>query len=160
MSVLFDNPGGFIKKGTVIFMILELIGAVITVFALIAGDEDLWFLFFLLPVGFFVIIYMNMLFYGFGVLIENSGSSACSAYESRARIDKLYSQLTNGNSKKDTTNKPSWISGNLYKENDEPQKIASTANAGSWVCTCGKVHPKFVSSCDCGVSKIDAMTKK
>ena len=102
-----------------------------------------------------------MFFYGFGVLVENSGSSAYSDYESRLRIDRIYSQLGNGDSKKVTdTSKPARALGNLYKDDDEPQKIASTANAGSWICTCGKVHPKFVSSCDCGVSKREAIAKK
>lgn len=102
-----------------------------------------------------------MFFYGFGVLVENSGSSAYSDYEYRRRIDPIYSQLGNGDSKKvPRASKSARVLGNLYKDDDEPQKIASTADAGCWTCTCGKVHPKYVSSCECGTSKVNATVKK
>lgn len=55
MYILFENPGGFIKKGSAILMFLELIGAVITYFYLISVDEGLAFLILLLPVAFFFI---------------------------------------------------------------------------------------------------------
>ena len=35
----------------------------------------------------------------------------------------------------------------------------STRQSG-WKCTCGKVHPTYVSSCSCGISKNDILVAK
>ena len=31
--------------------------------------------------------------------------------------------------------------------------------AGDWQCTCGRVNPKYVSTCACGISKKDVVTR-
>ena len=36
---------------------------------------------------------------------------------------------------------------------------ASTANAGEWKCTCGKIHKNYEMSCVCGVTKAEAKMK-
>jgi hypothetical protein len=60
----------------------------------------------------------------------------------------------------------------VYHENEEQPSIivsktpistsssASAATAGDWVCTCGKVHKSYESSCVCGMTKLAVQREK
>ncbi len=85
-----------------------------------------------------------MLIYGFGELISQ-------VVEINRRLEKT----------KEAEAAPS----NYEKAEVSKQAVTNKATVpvstdNSWVCTCGKAHPGYVSSCVCGVSKRDAMRKQ
>lgn len=88
--------------------------------------------------GTFVSIISSMLMYGFGELVEKAtGSSSGNTVEHYR--EGASSAVT---PKRDTVE-------SIIVSSRQP-------SAGEWKCSCGKVHPKYVSSCSCGKSRSEA----
>lgn len=79
----------------------------------------------------------SMLMYGFGELVEKATAS------SSRSIGGKYSE------------KAASI---VTPQNDSIEDLIDSTRqppAGEWKCSCGKIHPKYVSSCTCGKSRND-----
>ena len=138
---MYEDIGGKMKGLASTVMIVESIAAVITGIAMIVVDEYL-ILFGLLTIvlGPAVAWISSWLLYGFGEIIDYLGIIA-------------------ENSSRQTKHPEG---GSIIKPGSKPlsQTPVKSSNpaaaAGEWVCTCGKVHKDFESSCVCGVTKREA----
>lgn len=93
--------------------------------------------------------------YGFGQLIDNT-------FDIMYRIEQCRQELhgVRGNTEGQAAPAVVRTPNKIFRGNPSEGRTNASAPAGSWTCTCGKVHPNYVSSCVCGVSKRDAMRKE
>ncbi len=130
---LEEQIGKILKITAIVLAVLSLFAGFIALCVLVGDEADGYA--YLILIGFVLACIISCgIMFGLGQLVDNTRTGY--------------------------TPKDYGLYGSKRNDEEQPSKVASTANAGSWTCTCGKVHPKYVSSCDCGISKMEAVQSK
>ena len=149
-----NSVGGFIKG---IAATMAILGGLVCIIAGIiwAIDEDSVLIF--LGGLFAALVWASswVVLYGFGQLVDNSFYIIYQIEQCRRELHGVRDN-TEGQAAPAVVRTPNRI----FKSNPDEGRNSASAPDGSWTCTCGKVHPAYVSSCVCGVSKRDAMRKE
>lgn len=144
----------FLKGSSFVLAILGEVVLFIAGCAIAFEKSDFSIFLLFLGVGFIWLVMCAGL-YGFAKLIDNSFVIISLLLGEDRKISAIRDAVV-----PKENNKTSEAQNNKKHLEEVLSKPAFAADASSWVCTCGKVHPKFVSSCDCGVSKRAATIQK
>lgn len=150
LDELYENIGGKIKNWAKWIFILEAVAAVITGIILCFDDMVLAGLVTIVlgPLAAWV---GSWLLYGFGELIETNAETR----------DLTYQLLQHQKETAPKAEAPAPVK--MVRESASAHGVSASRAAATkdgWVCTCGRVNEPYMSSCVCGVSKFEALTKK
>lgn len=149
---LFENPGKKLQKLATVLFWVEVACSVILAFALglkkdYRSDYSFYAgIFFSFLIGGPIVSYCSSLFlYGFGELIEKVGEM----HKVNSYVDKnapMHASI--GNRTRETVQSVDLVSHLIEHPN---QRVSEN----SWLCSCGRCNPKYMSSCVCGKSRFD-----
>lgn len=156
---MFSDVGKKIKGVAVASFVLEAIAGIVVFMCFLIDGYEFWEC--LIPLGSILVsLIIAWFIYGFGELVDNSVSVTEDTRVIREKLNKSSEQSKKSEDKPFAgNNKPASAPKNSNSTQKKAFQNASTANAGSWACTCGKVNPKYMSSCTCGVSRKEIMAK-
>lgn len=146
-EVLFDDPGKKIQKMAQIFFWVEVIACVILAFCL--GWEDKEFragIFFGFLIGGPLASYCSsLLMYGFGELVDKIGGLHTAGASTDGDVSSNGSTVNTAPVAVRTVDR---VSDLINNPNKKP-------GGNTWLCSCGRCNPNYMSSCVCGKNKHD-----
>lgn len=149
---LFENPGKKLQKLATVLFWVEVVCSVILAFALgleknYRSDYSFYAgIFFGFLIGGPIVSYCSSLFlYAFGELVEkvNEIHKTNSSTDTNAPMHASVESCT-----RETAQSVDRVSYLMEHPNQRPSE-------NTWLCTCGRCNPRYMSSCVCGKSKYD-----